>query len=128
MRLLQVNTQNRNVRAALAAAFLFVLISEWGSHSVVCADHSSVDARSMSARQNGHEDPCQTLVLCSDNKQRDQQLPKLGHDATQHNGLLDVLAGLRPKLVATRDIPIPFATGDGLFRPSKPPFHPPKQA
>jgi len=122
--------QKKKARAVLAVAFLFVLIAEWGSHSVMCSDglHSAVDTKSISAHQNGNEDPCRSLILCSDNKQKDQQMPKLGHDATQHNGLLDVFAALRPKLTAIREPQIYATSGDGVFRPPKPPFHPPKQA
>jgi hypothetical protein len=129
MLFLQIIRRKRSVRAFLAATFLFVLIAEWGSHAVVCSDEFHVsDAQAISATERGHDDPCQSLILCSDNKQKDQQVPKLGHDATQHNGLLDVFAALRPKLTAYDEPQIVFASTEELFRPPKPPFHPPKQA
>ena len=130
MRFLLVEPRKKHKRAFLAAAFLLVLLSEWGSHSMICSGQTFVgeDERSISAAGHGHEDPCRSLVLCSDNKQRDRQAPKLGHDATQHNGLIDVLASLRPNVAVAGDVPIPLGSGDALFRPPKPPFHPPKQS
>lgn len=117
-----------SLRALFAAGFLFVMLAEWGSHSVICSEGSHSDATAMSIRETGHEDPCQTLALCSDGKQKDQQLPKLGHDATQHNGLLDVFAALEPKLLALNEPQLALAGVERLFRPPKPPYLPPKQA
>jgi len=128
MRLLRVIRRKRSVRAFLAAAFLFVLLAEWGSHAVICSDEFQGDGQSMSARESDHEDPCQTLVLCSDNRQKDQQTPSFSHDASQHNGLVDIFAALQPKLTQLRERRIAFATAERIFQPPEPPFNPPKQA
>lgn len=119
----------RNVRAFLAAAFLFVLIAEWGSHSLMCSGHengASGDGPAMFATQGGHDDPCRSLILCRDNQQRDQQLPKLGHDATQHNALFDPFSELDRPIDLRARSPIPFSGADGLARPPDPAFHPPE--
>lgn len=117
----------RGARTIFAALFLFVLMAHWGSHVVICADGPHGEERSVSTRESGHHDPCQSLILCSDNKQRDQQVPKLGHDASQHNALFDPLAGLDIDLAGNGEPRIPFGSARAIFRPPHPPFHPPKQ-
>ena len=115
-----------NFRRLLAGFFLLFLLSEWGSHALICNGASSHDEQSVSASEYGHEDPCQTLVLCSDGKRKDQQTSTLGHDACQHNALLDTLTDLRPLTGASKDPGLLFAWADRLYRPPSPPFHPPK--
>ncbi len=130
MRFLRILRQKRSARALLAAGFLFALLAEWGSHAVICSGETITDAaeqQSMTATDPGHEDPCQTLILCSDGRQ-DQQTRHFMHDASQHNGLVDVFASLCPHLKALRERKISFGDAARIFRPPKPPFHPPKQA
>lgn len=110
----------------MAAVFLFVFFAEFGSHTLICSNRSSDEMSSVSANEKGHEDPCKTLVLCSDGSRKDRQLPAFGHDAAQHNALFDRSAYLLADSVVTRDVTIPFSTEDGLFRPPDPPFHPPR--
>lgn len=124
----QALIKKENKRRILAALFMFVFLAEAGSHAVICADHSSSDERSVSATEYGHEDPCKSLILCSDGKQKDQQLPKLGHDASQHNALFDAQRGIGAQVVSQKEPKIPFGTAHCLFRPKSPPFQPPKQA
>ena len=115
-----------NFRRLLAGFFLLFLLSEWGSHALICNGASSHGEQSVSASEYGHEDPCQTLVLCSDGKRQDQQTSTLGHDASQHNGLLDTLSNLKPLDASVNEPSIVFSWADRLFRPPSPPFHPPK--
>jgi len=118
-----------HLRAVLAALFLIFLMAEWGSHAVICSNnYESADEQTVSATDYDHEDPCQTMVLCSDGKSRDQQTKTLGHDASQHNGLLDALRNLHPLVASFREPSMTFSWADRLFRPPSPPFHPPKQA
>lgn len=112
-------------RRLLAALFLFVFLAEAGSHAVICASHPDGDARSFSSTEGGHEDPCQTLVLCS-SQRKDQRLPNLGHDASQHNALFDRLRDLTQPTDAPQDGKISRTTANPLFRPPNPPFQPPK--
>jgi hypothetical protein len=42
--------------------------------------------------------------------------------------LLDLFAALQPKLTALHETPIAHASAASIYRPPKPPFHPPKQA
>lgn len=118
--------KKENKRRLLAALFMFVFLAEAGSHAAICADHSSSGERSVSASENGSEDPCKTLILCSDGKQKDQQLPKLRHDSSQHNALFDPNRGIGTQAGTQKEPKIPFGTAHCLFRPKSPPFQPPK--
>lgn len=119
----------KHLRLGFAALFLFVLLGEWGSHTVHYASPASantVDEQSVFADQNDHEDPCQTLTICSKGSRKDHQTPNLGHDSSQHNGLIDHLSQIHTK-VDVHDAPlILFENGHALFRPPNLPFHPPK--
>jgi hypothetical protein len=110
----------------LAAFFLIVFLAEVGSHAVICSNHSSGDGQAISSHESGHEDPCNSLILCSDSNRKDQQMPNLGHDATQHNALFDRQRGLFAQTIVQKDPRIPFTTEHCIFRPKSPPFHPPE--
>jgi hypothetical protein len=112
-------------RRLLAVVFLFVFLAEAGSHAVICASHSDGDAHSFSSSGGGHEDPCQTLVLCR-SQRKDQKLPNLGHDASQHNALFDRIRDLTPLIEAREDANTSPSAAHCLFRPPNPPFQPPK--
>ena len=105
---------------------MIVFLAELGSHVVICANHSSIDEQSISSNDGGHDDPCKTLVLCSDSNRKDKQMPNLGHDATQHNALFDGRSSLSPQIGVDKSPKIPFTTAHSLFRPPSPPFHPPE--
>lgn len=115
-----------NRRRLLAAVFMIVFLAELGSHGVICTNLSSVDEQTtVSATDKGHEDPCDTLILCRDDNRKDRQTPNLSHDAAQHNALFDRFSDLDlPGF--QKDPPIPLTTTTGLFRPPSPPFHPPE--
>ncbi len=118
--------KKENKRRLLAALFLVFFLAEIGSHIVICAEHSSIDKQSISFSESNHDDPCKTLVLCGESSRRDKQVPKLGHDFSQHNALFDASSGMLSPTDIHKDPPIPFSTGHGLFRPPSPPFHPPQ--
>lgn len=115
-----------NKRRLLAALFLVFFLAEMGSHVVICANHPSLDEQSISSYEGNHDDPCKTLVLCGDSGRRDKQVPKMAHDASQHNALFDASSRLLPELDIHRDPRIPFSTGLGVSRPPDPLFHPPQ--
>ena len=113
-------------RRILAAAFLLLLVVEFGSHGLIYAHSpSSQESAAMQSSERGHEDPCRTMI-CSDGRRRDQQTAKFSHDASQHNTLFDRLAGMRNLSGIERDQPISFEDANAIFRPPLPPFHPPK--
>ena len=118
--------KKENLRRLFAAAFVVVLIAEWGTHAMMPADSPSSDAPAISAADERHGDPCDLLILCHDNGRRDQQTQSVGREVTQHNALLDVLAALRARVAAPGTSQIEFCGSDGLFRSVDPPFHPPE--
>jgi hypothetical protein len=114
------------IRRLLAMLFLIVFVAELGSHAVICANHSSIGEQSISPSERGHDDPCKSLIICSDSKRKDQQVPNFGHDVTPHNGLLDARSGPFSQIGVDKDPLIPFSTAHCLFRPPSLPFHPPE--
>lgn len=113
------------MRRFVAAGFLVFLLAEFGSHAMIHAYPHSIDERSMSATERGHDDLCRTLILCSDSRRRDQQMPNLSQDLT-HTALLDLISDLCPQISVSLSPPIPIGTGEAIFRPISPPFHPPE--
>lgn len=110
----------------MAAVFVLFLVAEWGSHGVICSTPDQADGTYITATEDHREDPCDTLVLCSDTRGRDRQTVSSGHNAVQHNGVLDGL--FSPVVIAALrgDPPLFSSTANRLFRPPNPPFHPPK--
>lgn len=122
--LILVKKENR--RRLLAAAFLFVFLAEMSSHVIICSDRSLNNESFVSANEAGHDDLCKTMVLCSDGRRKDQQMPNLGHDASQHNALFYRGADFLAQLEFQKDAQSPFSTAHCIFRPPSPPFHPPE--
>ena len=108
----------------LALGFLVLLLAEWGSHAAIYANASSPEGTAAYSNENGHEDPCKTLVRCSDGQR--QQVLKLSHDVTQHNGFVPRLSDIRQAAVLYVNPLFPRSNLVGLFRPPDPPFHPPE--
>lgn len=113
-------------RRLLAAAFLIVFLAEFGSHAVICAGHSGFETASVSSSDRGHEDPCQTLVLCSDGRQKDRQSKASGHDPAQHNALFDSSRMSVVTKFDDRRSSFDYSPAEAIFRPPDPPFHPPQ--
>lgn len=126
MRNLVLNLMKKETkRRLLAALFLIFFVGELGSHVAICVSHSSADQTSISANENGHDDPCKYLVLCGDGT-RKNQLPNFSHDPTPYNGLLDRPSDFRPQIVVGKKPRIKFAATSRLYQPPSPPFHPPE--
>lgn len=128
---LVMKLRERNLRKfsrILAAAFLALLVFEFASHGMICSNQHDSEENAVYATDYGHEDPCQTLVMCSQSRQRDQQQPRSAHDTVQHNGLSSIfeldqrLFDLRSDLTHLRS-----SVGE-IFRPPDPPFQPPKRS
>ncbi|MGH9946737.1 MAG: hypothetical protein ACRD6X_06035 [Pyrinomonadaceae bacterium] len=117
---------SENLRRVFALAFLFFLLAEWGSHGVIFAHASSSEGQAFSAKETGHEDPCKTLIQCTDGKRQNQQVPNLGHDASQHNAFFDRLSNLMLRKSLYKEPQLTRERVSGLFRPVSPPFHPPE--
>jgi len=127
MRLLSsILVKKETRRSLLAALFLIVFLAETGSHGLICSGPKSADGASVSSTDGGHDDPCKTLIVCSDSKRKDQQLPVFGHDSMQHNAMFDRGTDLDDRFDMLSEPRIPFAAAHALFRPPSPPFHPPE--
>jgi hypothetical protein len=129
------------LRRFLAAAFMVVLLAEWGSHTfnhhspadlfsdigVHSLDISPdrADADSVIAYHSHDEDHCPTII-CNDSNRHDQQVPNAGHQVTPANGILDGLLEFRPGLAGLVDPPLPFRIAHRLYGPPISQFHPPE--
>ena len=111
----------------LAGFFLLLLMFEFVSHGAICRAgyHHSTDA-SVTAKDSGHEDPCATMILCSDSKRQDDLSPVRGHDAGSHNALFAQLFTKTVEAPVIKQGVKPLYDAQDLFRPPDPLFHPPE--
>lgn len=122
--------EKKHLRLVFAALFLFVLLAEWSSHGMHYASSSSAAGlagqQSVFTEEDGHDDPCKTLVVCSEGSRKDHKPANPTHNLSQHNGLIDHLSQIRTKIDVHGDPLIPFENAHALFRAPNPPFHPPR--
>lgn len=110
----------------ISGFFLVVLLAEFASHGAICAvvDHDQPPAISASD-QNG-EDPCQTLVLCSNTREKERQTASFAHDKVPHNGLFGSYQLPLAKASQTSSTAFLFPDARVRFRPPDILFRPPK--
>ncbi len=116
----------RIFRRFIAAAFLVFLLAEWGSHSVAFAHAYEGEGDAVYSEESGHEDPCKTLIRCSDGPSENRPVPLIGHDLSQHNALFDHHYKTRRRGGTYKDPRIIRSKISGLSRTLNPPFHPPE--
>jgi len=117
----------KNWRRVFATAFLLFLLVEFGSHTMTHAfSPSAKNHPSVSANEGCHEDPCQSLILCSDSRRERQQLPSPGHQTGQAADLVSFYPSADPVLDLRESPPIPFGLSHAISRPTSPPFTPPE--
>jgi len=104
---------------------MILLLAEWGSHGIIYANSNSTEGQAISSSEREHEDPCKTLIQCSDGRRQDQ-VPSFTHDANQHNGFVPRLSDLGRTGSFYGNAPISPSNLIGLFRPPDPLFHPPE--
>lgn len=124
--LILILAEKETKRRLLAALFLVFFIGELGSHVAVCVNHPSADQQSISANEDGHDDPCKYLILCGNGTRKDQQAPNFSHDSAQYNALLERLSDFHPQVDLRERPPTRFGPTQGLFQPTSPPFLPPE--
>ena len=119
-------TSQRKFHIALAMAFLFVMLVEWGSHNLAFA-HSGYPAGmvSVNAREDEHDDPCKSLTCCQSRKEGGTVVSP-SHHLPSYNSYSEVV-----KFVPaySRDfVPQAFPREDvhAIFRPKDPLLHPPE--
>jgi hypothetical protein len=114
-------------RRVFAAAFLLFLVVEFGSHTMTHAfSPSAKNHPAVSANEGCHEDPCQSLILCSDTRRERQQLPSPGHQTAQPADLVGFFPIAVPENDLRETAPIPFGRSHAISRPTSPPFTPPE--
>ena len=115
------------LRRLVAAAFLLFLLVEWGSHGLAFA-HSASAAKDRAAysEEDGHDDPCKTMIRCSDGRRQDQKTPNLGHDKSQYNAFLRHMPDPFDRNAGLNRTRLPREKVYALTRPISPPFHPPE--
>ncbi len=119
--------RKENWRRIFAAAFLLFLLVEFGSHTMTHAfSPSAKNHPAVSANEGCHEDPCQSLILCSDSRRERQQLPSPGHQTGQAADLVSFYQSDDPVLDLRESPPIPFGPSHAISRPTSPPFTPPE--
>ena len=107
--------------------FLALLFIEWGSHGLAFSHAYSVDgqAQSVVSDQQGHEDPCKTMVHGTDGTRQEKPVPNVGHDVTQASTFFYMSDGA-DYFGAPNDSGVSREKVRDLFRPPSPPFHPPE--
>lgn len=113
--------------AVVAVAFLFVMLVEWGSHSLAFAHAAPTTGMVAvaSSSEDEHDDPCRTIVCC-EGKRNDQKAPNFSHDlfpygsATERANAADTFDHLREVS------PLSHNAVDRIFRPKDPLLHPPE--
>lgn len=122
-------SERKYLRLIFAGAFLFVMLVEWGSHSLAFVHGPQPEGMvSVTAEGEHDEDPCKTMVHGGD--QRGQQSgPRIAHDLlSQRNAffasieLADQFVFLQPLSNLDRE------DAHRLFRPIDPPFQPPENS
>ncbi|HEX6124456.1 MAG TPA: hypothetical protein VFZ23_03710 [Pyrinomonadaceae bacterium] len=113
-------------RRIFAAAFLVFLLAEWGSHGLAFAHSASTKGQMVFSEENGHEDPCKTMVNCPDGRRQDQKAPNSGHHTSQQNAFSGYLPHPRGLDGSMKDSLLPREKIRRLFRSPSPPFHPPE--
>jgi len=125
---MRFNEKNMKWMRLLAGFFLFILLAEFASHGAICAvvyHHSEAE---MTASGHDSEDPCQTLILCSNTREKDRQAASFAHDKVQHNGLIGGFLLPAGDAVRTDASPLFFPETRPRFRPPDLLFRPPELA
>lgn len=111
----------------VAVAFLFVMLVEWGSHSLAFAHAAPTTGMVAvaSSSEDEHDDPCRTIVCC-EGKRNDQKAPNFSHDlfpygsATESTDTGATFDRVRELSALSHNVV------DRLFRPKDPLLHPPE--
>jgi hypothetical protein len=117
---------SRNIHALVAVAFLFVMLVEWGSHSLAFVHAAPITGLvSVGGSDAEHDDPCRTIVCCESRK-NDQKAPGFTHDLFPYGSAIEC-AGIGRRLNGSSEVrPVPREAVDRIFRPKDPLLHPPE--
>jgi hypothetical protein len=114
------------LRRIAAAAFVLLLLTEWGSHATFHINSPS-GLTVVSAGEQHRDVPGHSLALCNDSGRRDRQQPNAAHDLIPGAGLSLSMPLMAPAADAV-EAPMPARATGELSRPPDPHFRPPKAA
>ena len=121
-------TNRKYLRIIFAGAFLFVMLVEWGSHSLAFAHGARTEGMVAVSSEGGHdEDLCKTMVHSSDGR-RQSQLPGISHDLIQQNLFAGTGSHFVRRPISDVNPTISREDAHRLFRPIDPPFQPPENS
>ena len=117
---------SKRLHAIVAVVFLFVMLVEWGSHSLAFVHHAEVSGMvSIGVGEVEHDDPCRTLTCCEGRKDG-QSAPGFPHHLLTYNSYAEV-SDQTPSFRHDPGIPAPSRDDvRRIFRPKDPLLHPPE--
>lgn len=118
-------TFSRTLHAVVAVAFLFVLLVEWGSHSLAFVHSPAATGLVAVDVDVEHDDPCRSMACC-ERRKGEKPASSFFHDLKPSNSIIDIAieAACEEDL---RDVAsIPRDDAHRIFRPSEPPLLPPE--
>jgi len=119
-------TFSRTLHAVVAVAFLFVLLVEWGSHSLAFVHHEAVSGMaSINVVPTEHGDPCKTMTCC-EGRDDGRTAPNFSHHLVTYFSqfaVSDRNLSLGHSFVAS---PFPREGVRRISRPKDPLLHPPE--
>ena len=117
----------KRIHVVLALMFLFVMLVEWGSHSLAFAHSGSPGGMiAINAPEPEHDDPCRTLTPCCERSSNGSTVLSPSHHVPSYNSYVELYD---PIPSWTRDLIVtPPAREDArrIFRPKDPLLHPPE--
>src|SRR5687767_6207307 len=113
----------KRLSAFTGAAFLCVMLVEWGAHGLAFVHAERAGGLvGVSGTRSEHDDPCRTTVCCENRRNGQQQAPNLSHEVFPYSLSPDDEGVLRP--VPIREIVTnPRQAADRIFRPKDPLLH-----
>jgi hypothetical protein len=113
------------MHAIMAAAFLVVLLVEWGSHSLAFAHAEPARGLVAIDVEVEHDDPCRSMTCC-ERRRSDKPAGTFFHDLKPTNSMIDIVFTHEAIEQLSEAPPIPRDDARRIFRPAEPPIHPPE--
>ena len=116
----------KKIHALFAVAFLFVMLVEWGSHSLAFAHAAPITGLvAVAGSEAEHDDPCRTTVCCESRK-NDQKTPGFAHDLFPYGSAIERADIGLPANGLSEEQRVPRGAAHRIFRPKDPLLHPPE--
>jgi hypothetical protein len=109
----------------MAVAFLFVLLVEWGSHSLAFAHSESSRGLVAIDIEVEHDDPCRSMTCC-ERRRSEQPASSFFHDLKPSHSVIEIAFENNAVDRLREAVTIPREDAHPIFRPAEPPIHPPE--